>query len=185
MNEFEQLKNSWKEQSIQGPSERDFSNLKSGVKKMAGKQKITNVILLATVGVLVVFFFYVGAINFNHVALAVGAMIAALVIRVLVEFFSITHLKGMTTTTSIQNFKERLRKYYQNRIWVHLVLTPILLAIYSYAFWTLLPDFKLSLSDGFYSYVVYSSMILLIVFVFFIGNEVRKELQLLKELKRD
>ena len=119
MNEFEQLKNSWKEQSIQGPSEDDFSNLKSGIKKVAGKQKITNVILLATVSVIVAFFFYVGAIDFSHVALATGTMIGALVIRVLVEFFSIAYLKGMATTTSIQNFKERLRKYYQNRIWVH------------------------------------------------------------------
>ncbi|MEM1258677.1 MAG: hypothetical protein AAGH81_09115 [Bacteroidota bacterium] len=185
MNEFEELKNNWKEQSIQGPSASDFLELKKGIKTVARKQKITNVVLLTTVGVLVVFFFYVGAIDFHGVAFSIGTMIAALVIRVLLEFFSVAYLKNMTTTWSIQHFRGRLQKYYQNRIWVHLVLTPILLAIYSYAFWTLLPDFKVSLSQGFYTYIVYSSLVLLIVFVLFIGNEVHKELKVLKELKRD
>ncbi len=185
MNEFEELKNDWTEQPIQGPSPSDFLELKSGIKNVAKKQKITNIVLLATVGVLIVFFFYVGAIEYNDVALAIGAMIAALVIRVLVESLSIAHLKNLVTAISIQNFKERLKKYYQNRIWVHLVLTPILLAVYSFAFWTLLPDFKVSLSEGFYNYIVYSSIALLIIFGFFIGNEVRKELSVLSELKRD
>lgn len=185
MNEFEQLMDKWKEQPIQGPSASDFSKLKSGIKSVARKQKMTNVILLITVGVLVIFFFYIGAINFSDVAFAIGAMIAALVIRVLLEFFSINYLKNMTATSSIQHFKEKLQKYYVNRVWVHLVLTPILLVVYSYAFWTLLPDFKVSLSEGFYKYIVYSSLALLIFFIFFIGNEVRKELNVLKELKRE
>lgn len=163
----------------------DFPDLKSRIKNVAGKQKITNVVLLTTVGVLVVFFFYIGAIHVSDVAFAIGAMIGALVVRVLVEFFSISYLKNMATTASIQHFKEKLQKYYGNRIWVHLVLTPVLLGVYSYAFWTLLPDFKVSLSEGFYNYAVYSSIVLLIIFVFFIGNEVRKELNTLRELKRD
>ena len=185
MNEYEQLKNNWREQPVQSPSESDFSALKSGIKNVAKKQRITNVVLLTTIGVLVAFFFYIGAIEGNDVALAIGTMIAVLVIRVLVEFFSINSLRNITTTASIQSFKKSLQKYYRNRIWIHLVLTPILLAVYSYAFWTLLPDFKVSLSEGFYTYIVYSSIVLLIAFTFFIGNEVRKELNVLKELKRD
>lgn len=185
MNEFQQVKNNWKEQPIEEASVSDFLDLKRRIKRLAGKQRITNVILLSTVGILGVFFFYIGAIDFSDVAFAIGTMIAALVIRVLVEFFSIGHLRNMTATTSIQDFKVRLQRYYRNRIWVHLVLTPLLLAIYSFAFWTLLPDFKVSLSKGFYNYIVYSSMVLLVFFVLLIGNDVRKELNMLGELKRD
>jgi uncharacterized MnhB-related membrane protein len=183
MSDFEQLKNNWKEQPIQKPSEASFDQLKNGIKNVAKKQRMTNVILLGTVGVLIVFFFYIGAIEYKDVALALGAMIAALVIRVLVEFFSQTYLKNLSAATSIQNFKGKLENYYKGRIWVHAALTPILLATYAYAFWTLLPDFKASLSSGFYNYIVWSSLVLLIFFSFFIFFQIRKEMKVLKELK--
>ena len=183
MSDFEQLKNNWKEQPIQKPSQADFNLLKNSIQKVARKQRMTNVILLATVGVLIIFFFYVGAMEYRNVALALGAMIAALVIRVLVEFFSQAQLKNISMTASIQNFKRKLETYYKNRIWVHAALTPILLGIYSYAFWTLLPDFKASLSKGFYNYIVWSSVVLLVFFSFFIYVQVRKELKEIKELK--
>jgi len=185
MSDFEQLKNSWKEQPIEGPSEQNFLELKKGTNKVAKKQRITNVVLLMTVVVLVVFFFNIGAMNFGDVALAIGVMITALLIRVLVEFFSIKYLNNLATTANVKEFKGKLKAYYKNRVIVHLALTPILLAVYSYAFWTLLPDFKVSLSEGFYTYVVYSSMVLLLFFVVFIGIEVRKELRVLNELKRN
>lgn len=185
MSDFEQLKHSWKEQALEGPSEKDFMELKIGTKNMARKQRITNVVLLTTVAVLVFFFFSIGAMDFDHVALAIGSMIAVLVIRVVVEFLSINHLNGLSTIANVGSFNKKLRTYYKNRVWVHLALTPVLLAIYSYAFWTLLPDFKMNLSKGFYTYIVYSSVVLLLFFIFFIGNEVRKELQVLRELKKD
>ena len=183
MSDFVQLKNNWKEQDIQGPSASDFSELKSRIKNVVRKQKTANVILLATIGVLTVFFFYIGAMEYKDVALALGAMIAALVVRALVEFFSQIHLKNLSTTDSIKNFKGKLKNYYKRRILVHAVLTPLLLAIYCYAFWTLLPDFKASLSTGFYNYIVVSSLVLLVFFSFFILFQIRKELEVLKELK--
>ncbi|AKA35029.1 hypothetical protein [Flagellimonas lutaonensis] len=183
MNDFEQLKNNWKEQPIQKPLEANFDRLKNGIVKVAKKQRMTNIILLGAVAILLLFFFYIGAMQYNDVALALGTMIGALVVRVLVEFFSQAYLKNLSTTASMQNFKRKLAGYYKNRIWVHAVLTPILLAIYSYAFWTLLPDFKMSLSKGFYNYIVWSSIVLLIFFSFFIYSHIRKEVKVLKELK--
>lgn len=183
MNEFEQIKSNWKEQPIKGPSEASFDQLKNGIKNVAKKQRMTNIVLLGTVAVLMVFFFNIGAMDHKHVAFAVGAMIAALVIRVLVEFFSQTYLKHLSAATSIQNFKSKLENYYKGRIWVHAALTPVLLAVYSYAFWTLLPDFKASLSKGFYTYIVWSSVVLLIFFSFFIYIQIKKEIKVLKELK--
>jgi hypothetical protein len=183
MCDFEQLKNNWKQQPIQQPSEANFERLKLGIKGVAKKQRMTNVILLSTAAVLIVFFFYIGAMNKKDVALALGAMIAVLVIRVMVELFSRIHLNNLSTVVSIKGFKGKLENYYKGRIWVHAVMTPVLLAIYSYAFWTLLPDFKASLSQGFYTYIVWSSLVLLVFFSFFIYFQIRKEIKVLKELK--
>jgi len=183
MSDFEQLKNNWKEQPIQKPSEANFDQLNNGIKNVAKKQRITNVILLGTVAILIVFFFYIGAMEYKDVAFALGTMIAVLVIRVLVEFFSQTYLKNLSAATSIQNFKGKLENFYKGRIWVHGALTPILLVVYCYAFWTLLPDFKASLSSGFYNYIVWSSLVLLVFFSFFIFFQIRKEMKVLKELK--
>lgn len=183
MNDFNELRKNWMEQPIQKPSEEGFAQLKKRIGSVGKKQRIGNIVLLSTIGVLVLFFFYVGAIKHKEVAMALGAMIAALAFRVLVEFFSLKNLNNLSTTQEIQRFKKRLASYHKIRIWVHLVLTPILLAIYCFAFWTLLPAFKASLSEGFYEYIVVSSVILLLVFSVFIGFQVRKELHTLKELR--
>ena len=185
MNEFEQLKNNWNAQPLDGPSSSDYSALKNKIKGIAKKQRITNVVLILTIAVLVLFFIYIGAIHFVPIAFALATMILVLVLRIWIEVVSITRLKKIVGVANVQNFKENLKKYYKNRVLVHLVVTPLLLGIYAYAFWTLLPGFKASLSSGFYNYIVYSSIILLIFFIFFIGNEVKKELRVLQQLKRD
>lgn len=183
MSDFEQLKKNWKKQPNQEPTEAGFDQLKNEIKNVAKKQRMTNVILLVTVAVLLGFFFYIGAMEYRDVALALGTMMAVLVIRVGVEFSSQVQLKNLSATSAIKNFKEKLEGYYKSRIWVHMVLTPILLIIYSYSFWTLLPDFKASLSSGFYNYIVWSSIVLLIFFSFFIFFQTRKEMKQLKKLK--
>ncbi|MEM8509090.1 MAG: hypothetical protein AAF717_14760 [Bacteroidota bacterium] len=184
MDDFERLRNTWKEQRIAEPSEAGFTRLKNRIKYVTKKQKIGNVVLLSTIGVLLLFFFYIDAIAYSDVALALGAMILALMVRVLVEFLSIRHLKHLSIAINIQKFKGKLKNYCKGRIWVHTVVTPIILVIYCYAFWTLLPNFKASLSKGFYQYIVVSSLVLLVVFSFFISFQARKEMKVLKELRK-
>jgi len=183
MNDFEKIKSNWKEQADQVPTEANFSELKNGIKNLAKKQRIGNLVLLSTIGVLVFFFIYIKAIEYRHVAMALGVMIAALFFRVLVEIFSMSHLRNLSIAVDTQNFKAKLENYYKNRMFIHGILTPVLLAIYSYAFWTLLPDFKISLSKGFYNYIVWSSLVLLVFFCFFLFFQIRKELRALKELE--
>ncbi|NKI31161.1 NAD(P)(+) transhydrogenase (Re/Si-specific) subunit beta [Croceivirga thetidis] len=185
MNEFDILKENWKEQPVQKPSAENFAELKGVIAKITKKQKGMNAILFATIVALVIFFIYVGAINSNHAALAIGVMILALVIRIGVEVFSIKRIKKASGVLNIQVFKQKLKQYYKERIVIHTILTPILIAIYSYAFWTLFPDFKATLSKGFYNYIVYSSGILLCLLLLLIFFQVRKELRLLKELNAE
>ena len=114
MNEFEQLKNNWNAQLFDEPSSSDYSALKNKIKGIAKKQRITNVVLVLTIAVLVLFFMYIGAIHFIPIAFALAAMILILVIRIWIEVVSITRLKKIVGVANVQNFKENLKKYYKN-----------------------------------------------------------------------
>lgn len=185
MNEFDMLKQNWKEQPVQKPTAENFAELKEVITGITKKQKGMNAILLSTIVLLFIFFIYVGAINFSHVALAIGVMILALLIRIGVEVYSIKRITKASTADNIEYFKKRLKNYYKERIVIHTILTPILIATYSYAFSTLFPDFKATLSKGFYNYIVYSSVVLLFLLILLIFFQVRKELRVLKELNKE
>ena len=183
MTDFEQLKKQWKEQLQQQPSNLDFIELKKAITGVKRKQGITNLVLLATVAVLIAFFVYIGAYTKSDVAWALGVMIAVLLLRVLIEVLSINKLRKMEVTEDAETFKTNLQHYYKKRLQVHYVLTPLILGAYSFSFWTLLPDFKASLSNGFYTYIVSSALVLLVLFILLIGKEIRKELAALKALQ--
>lgn len=185
MEEYEKIKQQWKEQPIATPSELDFKKLKHRITQVAAKQKIGNIVLLVTAGVLAYFFYHIGAMAVTKVALALAAMIGVLLLRVAAELFSINTLKKISAALDFTSFNRKLQKYYKKRIGVHFVLTPIALLIYCYCFWTLLPSFKISLSKGFYQYILVSSLVLLVVLGILIFTQAYKELQILKGLKRD
>ncbi len=185
MEEYEKMKQIWKQQPIAQPSEKDFKQLKNRISQVARSQKIANMVLLLTVGVLLYFFYYINAIAYEHVAWALGAMIGVLLFRVVAELFSIHRLKKISATMDVSSFNTQLQDYYRKRLGVHLVLTPIALLIYCYSFWTLLPSFKISLSKGFYTYIVISSIGVLVVLGVLIFTQIRKELRILNELKEN
>lgn len=185
MEEFEKIKQHWQEQTITAPSAEDFKNLKQRISQVAAKQKISNIVLLLTAGILVYFFYHIGALAVTKVALALAVMIGVLLLRVAVELFSIKTLKKISTALDFSSFNGKLQDYYKNRIGVHVILTPIAILIYCFSFWTLLPSFKANLSEGFYHYIIVSSIVVLVVLGILIFTQVYKELQILKGLKKD
>ena len=185
MEEYEQIKQHWKAQTIAAPSAEDFNNLKHRISQVAAKQKFTNIVLLVTAVVLVYFFYHIGAMAVTKVALALAAMIGVLLLRVGVELFSINALKKISAALDFSSFNSKLQAYYKKRIGVHFILTPIALLIYCYSFWTLLPSFKANLSEGFYQYIIGSSLVVLVVLGLLIFTQAYKELQILKGLKSE
>jgi hypothetical protein len=55
--------------------------------------------------------------------------------------------------------------------------------LYGIGFLILLPLFKANLSSGFYTYIVVSSIVVLLVLGLFIGKQMNKELMELRALK--
>ncbi|MEP3208429.1 MAG: hypothetical protein ABJN95_04520 [Maribacter sp.] len=183
MTAFEDLRSEW---GNQGQPEVPKDGAKQILKKITAvrkKQRITNYVLAVTASVLIAFFFYVSAYKYQSVMIGLLLMIGALVLRIGLEFSNLRNLKNMDVLTTAEKFKQQMIRYYNARTKVHFILTPIAFLIYIVGFVMLLPAFKDNLSAGFYNYIIVSAIVSLGVLCLFIAREVKKELQVLKELK--
>ena len=183
MEAFEDLKTQWKDQEeVLVPKE----GAKQLIEKIAGirkKQGFTNLVLSITVVVLIAFFFYISAYNFQTSMIGLLIMIGVLIMRIALEFFSIKKLRNMSLLANAAQYKQEIRKYYASRRKVHFISTPIIVIAYCIGFYILLPGFKASLSTGFYWYIIASAIVTLLVLSLFIGKQIQQELKILRNLK--
>lgn len=183
MEAFEDLKTQWDGQSPSKIPEDGVQNIMEKMKSIKAKQRIMNIVLALTGIVLLGFFFYISAYRFQIVMTGLLIMLMALVVRIAIEIFSINTISELDVAGDATNFKRRLVKYYNNRVRVHYIFTPIIILLYCIGFVMLLPSFKANLSSGFYTYIWISSVVLLIVFGLLIGKQAKKELDVLRQLK--
>ena len=185
MKAFDDIKQHWKSQNHPETPKNGSEKVIEKVNGIKKKQQITNVILGTTVLVLLAFFFYITAYKVNTALWGLSLMIGALGLRMLLEAISIKRLKHLDRTEDMSSFKQKLIAYYKARVWVHGLATPIILATYCIGFVILLPLFKENLSEGFYTYVWVSSIVLLLVFSVFIAVQIKRELKTLRKMKRE
>jgi hypothetical protein len=185
MNSFEELESNWKNQPEILATEKGFQEVLNGLRKIKNKQRITNVVLGITAIILVVFFFYISGYGNQQVILGISLMVGSLLVRILLEVLSIRKLKKMNSVVHSMDFRKDLIGYYKGRKSVHFVWTPLLILTYVTGFLILLPLFKANLSSGFYTYIIVSSMVLLIVLSIFIVKQIRTEMNNLKRLQEE
>ncbi|HUH28937.1 hypothetical protein [Gelidibacter sp.] len=183
MKTFEDLKSQWEEQPQPKIPQDGSKIIMQKINGIKNKQRITNGVLLTTTLVLIGFLFYINAYSNLIVTLGLFLMIGSLIVRIMIEYVSIKDLKRMDFTKDVAAFRTDMISYYKKRITTHYVATPIILALYATGFIILLPSFKQNLSKGFYTYIVVSAIVILIVMVFFIGKQIQKELKSLKQIK--
>lgn len=183
MKTFEDLKSQWEKQPLPELPNDGSMVIMEKIDLIQKKQHITNGVLFATTVVLIGFFFYINAYTNVVVTLGLVLMIGALAVRIMLEFFSIKDLKRMDFTKDAVAFRTDMIGYYKKRIATHYVATPIILALYAIGFIILLPSFKQNLSKGFYTYIVVSAIIILVLLIFFIGKQIQKEVKSLKQIK--
>lgn len=184
MTVFEDLKEQWADQPKPEVPNDGAKKIIEKIISIRRKQRIMNVVLSITAIVLIGFFFYISAYKFQTVTIGLLLMIGGLILRIGIEYSSIRGLKRMNASTDTQNFKQQMIRYYKGRTKVHFIVTPLIIIAYCIGFVLLLPSFKATLSSGFYSYIVISSVVLLLVLGFFIVKQIQKELMILNELKR-
>ncbi|MEP2239616.1 MAG: hypothetical protein ABJI22_14710, partial [Maribacter sp.] len=115
--------------------------------------------------------------------LGIGLMIGSLVIRIAIELFSLKKLRKVNFSEDASTFKEDLTTYYTFRKYTHYLVTPVAVIVYTVGFIILLPLFKATLSNGFYIYILCSSVVFLVVFSVFLYKQVKNELFKLKQLQ--
>ncbi|MEO0527292.1 MAG: hypothetical protein AAFZ89_08705 [Bacteroidota bacterium] len=183
MSTFEDLQSQWKNQPEPQLPRKGSEMIIGKVTELKRKQRIANLVLSVTILILIGFFMYISAYKESRVMWALFLMIATLIVRVIIEAFSIRWINKLKVAMNAHLFRERLIDYYKGRAWVHYVITPLLILAYIYGFMVLLPFFKASLSPGFYTYIVISSIVSLIVLGTFIAKQIRKEMRILGKLK--
>ncbi len=185
MTAFEDLKSQWNNQDQPETPEDGAKKVVDKINAIRSKQRITNIVLGATVMVLIAFFLYISAHKFPPVMIGLLIMMGSLLIRISLEFYSINYLKKMNVSVVYEAFKSQMVTYYRQRIKVHFIATPLIIISYCIGFVLLLPAFKANLSNGFYNYILVSAIVVLIGLGLFIAMEIKKEISLLNEIKQD
>lgn len=184
MNNFDTIKQEWATRKTPAASEKDWKDILDKSKTIHKKQQIGQVVLAVTALVLILFFFYVSAYKFAAVFLGLGIMIGSLLLRIGIEFFAMIKKSYLPVDENMKMYNSKLIKYYRQRKLIHFIVTPILFGSYILGFILLLPSFKASLSSGFYTYILISSCFIFIALAVLIGTQIKKELSLLRALKR-
>lgn len=183
MNNFEDLQNKWKNQSGVSATEDGFQALLKNVKSIEQKQRTGNIVLTLTIVILVSFLIYVSGYKSTKFMLGIGLMIGSLVVRIAIELFSLKRLRTIKFSKDTNTFTDDLITYYSFRKYTHYIITPLALVVYTVGFIILLPLFKASLSNGFYIYILCSSVVFLVLFSVFLYKQVKNELFKLKQLQ--
>ncbi|HEA28992.1 MAG TPA: hypothetical protein ENH91_03190 [Leeuwenhoekiella sp.] len=182
MNEFEKLQHTWESQ----PNEKTAQiSAQSLIKKTGDIQKgyrLTYLILIITVLVVILFYFYISGYQNTTVSIAFALMGTALFTRIGLEFWCRHKLITINPGQNVEQYKNAVIAYYKKRNYVHYLVTPLTLALYISGFTMLLPFFKVSLSYGFYMYIFISFIMLCIVGGVFFIIQIRKEQKMLTEL---
>lgn len=182
MNNFEDLQNKWQNQTIVSATEKGFDALLKNIKTIEQRQRIMNVVLCATIFILIGFSIYVNGYTNTTFSLGIGLMISSLIFRIAIEIYSLQRSRKLNFIKDATSFKNDLTRYFGFRKIVHFLITPLAICVYAIGFIILLPLFKASLSYGFYLYVLISSVVFLLVFSVFIFKQIQNELNKLKQL---
>ena len=153
-------------------------------KKQRNRQFISIAVMSITVLILVIYATYYVSNNWNNFTLGIVLMISSLAFRIILEFISLYRKESQLVSLDNRTFKKYLKRYYKMRLKVNYIITPICFTIYIFGFIMLLPYFKQMFSKGFYTYILISGFVSLLVIAAIIINTIRKEHIFLNLLNR-
>lgn len=179
--ENDRLTQIWDSQKSEIALENPANIIKKAKKQRAG-QFITITVLSVTVLVLIAYAIAFIGSSWNNFALGLMLMISSLTFRIILEIITIYRKEYLLISLDNQAFQGYLKKYYSMRLRINYAITPICFGIYVYGFTLLLPYFKSAFSEGFYTYIVISGIVSLLVIAAIVINSILKEHRFLREL---
>ena len=147
-------------------------------------QYITITVLVVTVLIVAIFTMYFANNQWNNFTFGLTLMISSLVFRIILEFISLYRKESQLISLDNKSFRAYLKKHYRLRLRINYFITPICFAIYVIGFIMLLPYFKEELSKGFYTYILISGSISLLVLMGIIMKSIKKEHRFLQQLDK-
>ena len=94
MNNFEDLQNTWQNQSKISATEESFKSLLKSVKSIENKQRTGNAVLTITIITLFAFLLYVSGYKNATFLLGIGLMIGSLMVRIGIELFRVMQARN-------------------------------------------------------------------------------------------
>lgn len=185
MTDFNTIQDLWQQQQI-APKKEPTAIIQKAIqeqKQFQLKQRSTITILLITVGVLIWYFLlYLKTPNTN-IKISAGLMIGSMLCRITVEAISHGQLRHIDFKQSLKDYAQQFTKFYVFRNLINFLVTPITMFLYSIGFIYLLPDLQATMSKGWYLYILLSGSIFLVGFSIFLFWNIKREMQILKEMK--
>ena len=179
MKEFNNMISGWKNQTIPPSANKasDIADLARKRLKDTQKKHVATIgVLGTTLFILTGFALYSGGKSSLFVV-GIGLMIAALGVRIAVEWWSSLQLKKLNIREDLSNYLKQLTGFHQTRKKIHGKFTVITFGLYVVGFGMLLPFFKASLSTGFFTYIIVSGIVVFGVLIYFIRKKINEELK--------
>jgi hypothetical protein len=186
MENFENLQSTWNQQSDTSPklnSSDMIAKASQNIKTIKTEHFWTIGILLATAFVLIFYFIEIFSDKITNKIKGLELMIAVLIIRIVLEIISLIQFRKIDFMGEFIKYTEQLVSFYKFRKITHFVLTPVIYILYFAGFISLLPLFKVNLSNGFYLYIQITGIAFLVIFSFFLFKILKKDLKNLEFFK--
>lgn len=183
--EFNDLQNTWNQQSEATTTLPDFELAKQQLTQLRKAQRMTQLILAITGIILIVFFFYIAAYKQSGPFIGMLLLISVIFIRIYIEIKSREKLRKLNVLLPFNEFKEQLITYYKKRKTLAFKIIPGLLITYNIGFVIMSYYFYQYLSRGFFYYIIISYMVSFVVLFYFIRKQVLNELDILKNLQEE
>lgn len=188
MNDYiKQFQDSWNENKKRHQMDSpQIQSISSQMEKIAKENSHfyynTLIILTITWTALIFFFSFVAPVNSTIGRTGVALMLISLMARIVAEIYSIRIEKKIVFLETTLSSLKSMIQFHQYRKWIHHILSPIIIVIYSVGFYLLTPEFLRSLPNllvwGFD--LIY--VIIALILFFTLKKEVNKEIKHLQKV---
>ena len=186
-NDFKELQNTWENSKKSIESQRiNFDDL---YKKIKRKEKEnfssyygTIIILSITLLVISFFFYYLAPVEKVLSRIGAGLMVFGLLFRIIIEIISIYKAKRINNLDSTATTAENTIKFHQFRKLIHLVVTPIIIGLYTIGFYIITPEFVLYLKPWSVVLIDVSYLFIGVILFIIIRKQVKEEMKKLRDI---
>lgn len=166
------------------PADRTIREIKQSTRAVHMKHAGTMVVLSLLIAVLSACLYRSLLFEYKGLFAGLSGMIFFVLLRVGLEYRSLGKLKKISPEIASLTYCALIRNFYRWRKKIHYILTPIIYSGYIGSFCMLLPAIRKNVPQGFYIYILVSTIPVFVILGFYILRQIRKELDILRYLNR-